>query len=282
MGSDTRNVKLGVCKVFYDGIDLGYTKGGVEVEVTTDTKSVEVDQFGNTPIDDIIMGRKVSVKVPLAETTVFNMQRIMPGSTLSSDGVKATGTITVASPIADDTVVVNGVTFTFKASGVGPAQVTIGGTAAATAANLLAKLNASTDPLVRVGHYTLSGAVITVTHDDVGVAGNAFTLAKTGTGITLSAATLASGAEATYIKISVPSAVGYSLLENAKELRLHPKRLLDTDRSEDFVIPKSATPGALTFAYNFENERVFNTTFMGYPNAVTEELFYFGDASAIA
>lgn len=84
--SDTRNVKLGVCKVYYDGVDLGYTKGGVEVTVTTETHKVEVDQFGKSPINELIMSRDARVKCPLAETTLANLVSIMPGATLVTGG----------------------------------------------------------------------------------------------------------------------------------------------------------------------------------------------------
>lgn len=90
MASDIKNVKLGVCKVTFDGQDLGYTKGGVEVSVKTETHKVMVDQFGKTPINEYIMGREVQVKCPLAETTLENLVKIMPGATLVTDGVDPT------------------------------------------------------------------------------------------------------------------------------------------------------------------------------------------------
>lgn len=276
MASDTRNVKLGVCKVFFDGVDLGYTKGGVEVEASSDTKVVTVDQLGNTPVDEIVMGRKVSVKVPLAETTAINLAKIMPGAILTTNGAKATGDIVVSTPVNDDTITINGKVFTWKTAAAGPDQVTIGGSSAASAENLRAKLAASTDPRVVQAHYTVAGSTVTVTHDDYGTAGNAFTLARSGTGTTVPA-TLSGGTAVTQMKVSVPTGTGLSLLDTAKELRLHPKRLPDADKSDDFVIPRANTAGALTFAYNFENERVFNTTFMGYPDPATDELFYLGD-----
>src|SRR4051812_23802129 len=111
MASNTENVKLGVCLVTFDGVDLGYTKGGVDVEVATETKKVMVDQFGNSEINEVIMGRTCRAKVPLAETTLENLARIMPGSTLvTAGGVKATGTATfsTAAPIDGDKVTVNG------------------------------------------------------------------------------------------------------------------------------------------------------------------------------
>lgn len=90
MASDIKNVKLGVCTVKFNGVDLGYTKGGVEVTVKTDTHKVNIDQFGKTPINEYIMGREVTVKVPLAETTLDNLVKIMPGATLVTDAVTPT------------------------------------------------------------------------------------------------------------------------------------------------------------------------------------------------
>lgn len=90
MASDIKNVKLGVCTVKYNNVDLGYTKGGVEVTVKTDTHKVNIDQFGKTPINEYIMGRDVQVKVPLAETTLDNLVKIMPGATLITDSIDPT------------------------------------------------------------------------------------------------------------------------------------------------------------------------------------------------
>jgi len=86
MPSSTDNVKLGVCSILFDAVDLGYTKGGVEVEVSTSTHEVKVDQFGETPIGEIITGRMVKATVPLAETTLENLVAIMPGAVLVTDG----------------------------------------------------------------------------------------------------------------------------------------------------------------------------------------------------
>lgn len=94
MASSTQNVKIGVCKVLFgtagSEVDLGYTKGGVEFDVSTDTHEVMIDQFGNTPISEYIMARKVSVSVPLAETTLELMVTVMPGAELVTDGTTPT------------------------------------------------------------------------------------------------------------------------------------------------------------------------------------------------
>jgi hypothetical protein len=279
MASDTKNVKLGVCRVLFNGSDLGYTKGGVEVEVKTDTHEVNVDQFGKTPINEYIMGRSCTVKAPLAETTLDNLISTMPGATLVSDGVFATGTITIATqPTTGQTITVNGQTVTFKTAASGPLDVTIGANAAGTAANLAAVLNESSVPAIAAANYSAAAAIVTVTYDTRGTAGNAFTLATgtAGVSVTMSGATLTGGVNATTNRVDVTTGIGIDLLSIAKELRLHPVAKADNDQSEDFVIPLCASSGALTFAYKLEDERVFNAEFKAYPDPTTNKLFYIG------
>jgi len=83
--NSTENIKMGTCKIIYAGKDLGFTMGGVEVEVTTTTHETKVDQFGDTVANEYIMGRNIVVKAPLAETTLENMAAVMPGSELVKD-----------------------------------------------------------------------------------------------------------------------------------------------------------------------------------------------------
>jgi hypothetical protein len=112
-------------------------------------------------------------------------------------GVQATGTLTVTTnPDVDDTIAVNGVTFTFKASSASATQITIGATQTETAANMVTILNASVHASVSIATYSSSSAIVTITHDAGGADGNAFTLANSSGGdITRSAATLAGGSD---------------------------------------------------------------------------------------
>lgn len=290
MKSTTKNVKLGVCKVFYAGVDLGYTQGGVEVTVKTDTHKVNVDQFGKTTVNEYIMGRDVNAKVPLAETTIENMVAIMPGATMTTvGGTVATGTITIATnPSNGDTIIVNGSTVTFKTTPAGKNEVAIGSNAAATALNLAAALSVSTDPAIAAALYLANAAVVTVTYgaeiySSTGVKGsegNDFTLASgtAGAKVTVSGATLTGGTDPTSKSVSVTTGIGTDLLKIAQELRLHPVGKADTDVSDDFVIPLAATAGALNFAYKLENERIYNVEFMGYPDSAKNgKLFTVGE-----
>ena len=138
MTSNTRNVKLGACQITYKGTNLGYTKGGVDVDVTTETHPVTVDQFGESVINEYITKRNIKVTCPLAESTIENLALIMPGSSIVSDGVKASlqmdfaqlsnfipgteGTkssfsMTTSSNFSiGDTITFGGITFTFGAA----------------------------------------------------------------------------------------------------------------------------------------------------------------------
>lgn len=88
MGAE--NISLGTCSVTYNSVDLGLTIGGVEVEVTTETHETKVDQFGETVVNETIIGRNIMAKVPMAETTLDNLVAIMPGAVKTIDGTDPT------------------------------------------------------------------------------------------------------------------------------------------------------------------------------------------------
>lgn len=278
MASDTNNVKLGVCRVYFDGVDLGYTQGGVDVTVTTDTRKVLIDQFGKTPVNESIEGRNCTVKCPLAETTLRNLVRIMPGATLVTDGVQASATLTfTVNATAGQTLTINGTVFTYQvANPTTLYQVKIGATATASVQAMSDAVNlALTDVLT-----SASSLVLTMRAVDPGTAGNAFTVARTA-GTTLSSATLLGGVAETRSRVDVVTAVGTSMLSIVKQLRLHPIAKLATDLSEDFIVPRTATAGALQFAFKNDAERVYNVEFMAYADPVTGKLFSVGDPLAV-
>lgn len=123
----------------------------------------------------------------------------------------ASGTVTLSStgPANADTVTINGVAITFVTSGATGAQVNIGPDLTTTAASLAALINGvpdtvdqntslpvyGTEALAGTGVNAVAAAgVVTVYANAPGTAGNAITLAKSGTNIAISAATLAGGA----------------------------------------------------------------------------------------
>lgn len=88
--TNAENVQLGTCSADFGGVDLGLTKGGVEVTVTTTTHKVTVDQFGNTELNEYITGRSAMVKVPMAETDLTLLAAVIPGAVVVTDGTTPT------------------------------------------------------------------------------------------------------------------------------------------------------------------------------------------------
>lgn len=87
--ADVTNVALGVCKVVLDAVDLGHTKGGVELTYEPVWHDVSVDLYGESKVEKRLMGEHITAKVPLAEYTVANLKTAMPAGTVVSGGGKS-------------------------------------------------------------------------------------------------------------------------------------------------------------------------------------------------
>lgn len=113
-------------------------------------------------------------------------------------GIAATGSLAVATiPANNETMAVNGVTFTYKTSPTLDSHIQVGATIAAQAANIAAVLNASTDPLINIATYEAINANVNIVADTKGTAGNAFTLADSSAlAVRRSASTLLGGTDA--------------------------------------------------------------------------------------
>lgn len=288
MANDPNNIRLGPCRVRWGGVDLGLTKGGVDIETKTDTRMVQVDQFGDTPIDEYITGRTLTVKVPFAEMDMDSVYAMLKQSVTSlvDDGVKATGNISfTANPTASTTITVNGRQFKFVTAPTGRAgpgglnadEIALGATTGATLTNAAIVINASSDPKVNAvtAAYSSSGGdKLTFTAKQSGTAGNSITLAASA-GPTVTA--MSGGTAGTHKRVEIFNGVGSSLLQTAAELVLHPQYKPDNDFTEDFIIPLANTAGNFTFSYKLNEERVFNLTFTGYPNPSTGLLAQYGN-----
>lgn len=78
--ADITNVQVGVCSVSFNGIDLGHTKGGVEVSYEPVHHDITVDKYGETIVEKVLTGEKLTAKVPLGEFTIANLRNAIPQS----------------------------------------------------------------------------------------------------------------------------------------------------------------------------------------------------------
>jgi hypothetical protein len=98
--SDITNVKLGICSVTFDDTDLGHTKGGVTVTYEPTYHDVTVDAYGETVVDKKLLGERLVARVPLAESTLANLQVAIPEGTTS--GSKLTIGSSVGDALSDE------------------------------------------------------------------------------------------------------------------------------------------------------------------------------------
>jgi len=88
MPCNTQNVKIGACDIYIDGVNLGLTKGGVVVSISTETKTANDNHFGDILSEELVVGREITVKVPIAETTLENIQKALPATSLTVNSTK--------------------------------------------------------------------------------------------------------------------------------------------------------------------------------------------------
>jgi hypothetical protein len=135
------------------------------------------------------------MNIPFRPLRSFDLTVNASGGTVTNNnGSAATGTATFSADAANnDTLTVNGVVYTFKTAPdtSNPLEILRGVSRAATLTALAAALNASRTASTIKATYSASATVLTVTYADKSPSGNAFTLAKSSTAITLSASTLA-------------------------------------------------------------------------------------------
>ena len=130
------------------------------------------------------------------------------GATLSggANAVAATGTVTYGAPSNGDTITVGGTTFTKANSGNGTTDF-----------STIAELTTLIDGLAAVTASD-NGTVITITAATAGTAGNAITLAKTGSALTLSGATLTGGAAAVAATGTITFDTTPTVIDNPAEI----------------------------------------------------------------
>jgi hypothetical protein len=187
------------------------TSGGFDVTVDGVAKTLTALNFSAATTLNGVASAITTALSASAVCTWDGFQFVITSATTGA-GVEATGTITLTGTgTASDTVTVNGTVVTLVSSAPTGNQVLIGGTAAITAANLWAFLLNSTDVNISKGTYTLSGAVITCTFYEVGTVGNAFTLAKSSTAITISGGTLAGGLNPSSVSYATSPASGQDI-----------------------------------------------------------------------
>lgn len=120
------------------------------------------------------------------------------GSGSGSSGVNASGSMTfgLGNPTNGQTIVLDGVTWTFVTSGASGNQTNLGASLALTLTQLQLDLTASGNASIALANYAVTTTVLNITYKTVGTVGNTYTLGAGTAGPTLSAGTLTGGVDA--------------------------------------------------------------------------------------
>lgn len=129
---------------------------------------------------------------------------IVTGGTMASGTYTGTG----SNPTDGQTIILNGVTWTFKTTPVSPAQTQIQATVAATFLQLSHDLANSGNSLLTAATYSAATDVLTITYGEIGTAGNAYTIAAGTYAGTPSGATLSGGTNGTASSATAALVVG--------------------------------------------------------------------------
>lgn len=65
-------------RITFGGVDLGHTVDGTELVIERDLTEVKADIYGSTPVDYVLAGQKVMIKMKLAEISPDILSYLVP------------------------------------------------------------------------------------------------------------------------------------------------------------------------------------------------------------
>jgi hypothetical protein len=145
------------------------------------------------PFRDVI-NDEGNISIPVEARDFGRWLQFLMGNPTTA-GVAATGDITfTANPSAGHTITINGVVWTFVASGASGTQTNIGANLNATLTQLATDLNASANGSITPATYSNGGGTkLNIVHDTASAVGNSFTIASGNPNGVASGATLSGG-----------------------------------------------------------------------------------------
>ena len=295
---DFESVKLGVCDIHWNEapeVFLGLTKGGCELSYIPSYHDMKVDQYGDTIIDKSLLGEKISVKVPLAETDLDKIEMFCHLARKNeqdewSEG-RVVNTVAPSVPINGDIFVdditdpANPIVHVYSAgewiSSNLPGELAVAASIGNTQITLADDTGLSVGDFIGIGLGTanyeikeitaLPGAnvveftALTKAHAIGETTGVSVPVSEPGVPV-INDLWFDVANDKLYIymkkkKLTFGRKPGKRLTQFAKKLRIHPIAVIGT--SEDVIIYKAVNKAPLELAYKTNEERVFECEFFG-------------------
>jgi flagellar hook-associated protein 1 FlgK len=168
---------------------------------------IDLDEFdggsgkGTASVDQII--REINNYYSEQPLTIVNIAAAKDIKIASvSDAIelnKASGSVTFSSnPALNDTIILNGVTYTFVDTSSANTNVKRGATVGETINNLVNVLNSSTNTSISAATYSAASSTLNIKFDKAGTSGNSYSLNVSGSTVaSASGSTLSGGTDAT-------------------------------------------------------------------------------------
>ena len=78
---NSNNISIGPAYVYFAGVHVGHTYGGVSMSVTQNTYELKSDQYGETPVRVLDAGLVIEVTVNMTESTFANLKILFASAT---------------------------------------------------------------------------------------------------------------------------------------------------------------------------------------------------------
>lgn len=289
-------IKIGVCDCFWrplpteaipnpDEIYLGLTKGGVELVYTPEWYEIQVDQFGKTATESVLIGEDIKARIPLAETDLSKLELFAHTATKIVESYQVSPataqqiTAVILGTVESDgdaaiTVTANGMNNSPKTISV---PVVTGDDAEAVAGKVRTALSEDED-VSAFFNVSGEGDQIILTRKGAAVNDETMNLASdngTCTGLTAAPTSTISIPGAVAVneqrsKLTFGRKPGFRLEGVAGQLRLHPIAM-GSSNDEDVIIYRAANRAPLQLNYKLDEERIFSTEFQGIVARQTAE-----------
>lgn len=92
---DSNNISIGPCYVYFQGVHVGHTYGGVTMSVTQNTYELKSDLYGETAVRVLDAGLVLEITVNMTEATFANLKLLF------ASAVDETTFLTFGKPVGE-------------------------------------------------------------------------------------------------------------------------------------------------------------------------------------